>query len=1029
MTSNSLFKKFSSKIIWVLTILFLFSFTAFFFTACNEAESDINEPSYSYTETDDGLISNGLFNYGTLNLDFTTISSLPKTNVTGWSVSGATSGVSSGVVDVTDDGWARLIEKLYDDNDFLTYAEATFGFSKTDVKTALKDELGKEPTSSEIKKEIIDSYLTLNVPNPKKYSDEADDKIFMLNNYDKNSLGHGINQYVTSASTINLEKGKYGKFTVWVKTQNLRDYDNNNDYGAYVGLNTSFNNTAQAKYRIENIITDGITENNGWKQYTLFVKADDVYDTSVTLVLGLGVDKHNAVEGTAYFDDVKFEYVSKSDFDASVIEDTEYLIYGDTTNDIIRDSNNSIYLYDMSLDKYVQDDEDADATVDRTASFSNFVKADNNIAVLGGYTTSHTGAKGDKFGTATLANGALLGGDHVADSLDSKVIQLTNASYTLSYQLASDNYFSVQPKHYVYVEFYVKNELSKFASSAITFDIFEVYNNGSKTQKSPAITSISTISKDWTKVSLLVKNNFETDARYFYIDVVIGPTDVATANTAPEYASGKVTITNPLFATGLTEQLNEQEKENVNYKLYTLFSNTSNASIALYAGMQQDFVEDSTSELYDMNYAASDIGAIINGPAIPANYTGVTSNHAYIVNENEYSGYVTKVNDRSGVNGKAGSYAGLVNTKYISNYTLSGIADALSFKNGDTNIQPLMIYNHTADSYGYISTEKTISSSAYAKISVDVRVSEGATAYIYLVDVSGKTKEVMTFDNDKLALPQAQELAITVTSDMLQDKDWVTVTFYIATGATAKNFRLELWNGEREGANKSSGFVFFNNIDFSLSGAFTEPTDVADAFTVSGNPLYDIGKGIEPNAITYTRKLTDLEKQFNEEQTDSEKLVSYKPTYVWAKDNANIYAIFNTIDPVEVDPYSSETEDDEDASAGCTAETDPSTFWLSFSSIVLGVVLLLAIIMLFVKNIRRRRKANASDAKSHYKIVSRSRIYKSKVEEQTSNDDVVDDETNNDNFVEEEIEETEAGDEEQTDEYIYGEVQNFGDDE
>ncbi|MBQ8426653.1 MAG: hypothetical protein IJX16_02700, partial [Clostridia bacterium] len=425
MTSNSLFKKISSKITWILTILFVLSMSAFFFTACNETDSDVDDPTYSYTDTNDGLISNGSFSYGTTNIDFTTITSLPRVSVNGWTKSSSSSDVNSGVIDVSENGWKALINKLYDDNDFLTYAQSAFGFSKDDVKEALKESLSSEPTNSQIKEKIISEYFTgedgkINYfPNPGKPSDSTDNKVYMLNNYDKDRLGHGINQNITSSSTIKLEKGNYGKFTVSVKTQNLKDY-NNSGYGAFIALNNSFNSSSQAQYRIQNIVS------NDWKQYTIYVKADEVYDTSVTLVLGLGEGNNNVVEGTAYFDEIKFEHVDKAKYDASVIEDTQYLTFGDSSNDVLADSNSAVYLYDMTLDKYLSDSENE--IVSNVSAF----KKTETVVITNDYTQSSTGVSGNKFGQATVTNGSISGGEHIADTLDSKIITLDKASYTLT---------------------------------------------------------------------------------------------------------------------------------------------------------------------------------------------------------------------------------------------------------------------------------------------------------------------------------------------------------------------------------------------------------------------------------------------------------------------------------------------------------------------------------------------------------------------------------------------------------------------
>ncbi len=1021
MTSSN-FKKIGSKLFLTLTILCLLCMSIFYFAACKETETtDISDPTYSYTETDEGLLTNGSFNIGTSSLDFSTLSSLPRTSVNGWSKSSSASDVNSGIIDVSDDAWKQLISKLYDDSDFLAYAEKTFGFDKDDIKEELKGTSDSDPTSSEIKEKIIADYFTdsdsktNHFPNPKTHADALDTKLYMLNNYDKDKIGHGVSQYITSSSTFTLEKGNYGKFTVWVKTHNLTDWNPNTDFGAYIGVKNTFNGTSQAQYKIENIIS------NSWKQFTIYVKADAVYDTSVTLVLGLGQDSFNAVEGSVFFDDITFEHVDSSKFSA-VADDTKTMIYGDTSNDIIASSTHTTYLYDMTLNEFISNKDNE--TIDDIADY---LKADNTVNIDDNYTSSNTGAVGNSFGMASVipvspaSNPA-----HKADTVNAIKVDLDKASYTLTIK---SNNFNVEPESYTYIETYVKNELSKFGSSLITFDVFEDLNgNGDKNDdgknKTSAVASVSETSDSWTKVGIMLKNNFTTGNRKFIIDIVIGPVDVATALTAPEYATGSVTISTPFISNGKTTQYDDNEQENDNFVMYSLLNSTANGSVALFGGMQQDYVEDSSSTSYSLNYAASDIGAITYRPANLNNYTGVVANHAYVMNENEHDNLETNINDR--VNGKNGSYAGLINTKYVNNYALAGINDALNHS-GKDDIQPLMIYNATADSYGYIGSENSIAPSSYAKISIKTKVVGDAVAYIYLVDVSAKSKDVMIFDEDNIIFETSKELSFKITSDLMNDDGWATVNFYIATGATTKNFRLEVWNGDRTAQNKSQGFIFFNDISVSTSGAFSEPTKLADTFTVSGNPLYEIGENNidKANLKEYTRKLTDLEKEYNGEQTDSSKLVSYSPSYIWANNDTNIYAIFNTIDAVENDPYAIDVEEEE-TDSGCIAKTDPSTFWMSFSSILLAAVLVLAIIMLIVKNVRRRRKARASDAKSHYTITSRvkthreNKIKQQKQAKESYSDEVVEDISN----------ETDTNTEEQSnDDYIYGDVQDFGDED
>lgn len=106
-------------------------------------------------------------------------------------------------------------------------------------------------------------------------------------------------------------------------------------------------------------------------------------------------------------------------------------------------------------------------------------------------------------------------------------------------------------------------------------------------------------------------------------------------------------------------------------------------------------------------------------------------------------------------------YAGLINKKYAANYreelnSLQGaerenywlykLADAAGVVIDDedtwweqifgTSTQPLLIYNDAQQAYGFIGASTNIASSTYSTVSVRVKASVGATAYIYLVDTT-----------------------------------------------------------------------------------------------------------------------------------------------------------------------------------------------------------------------------------------------------------------------------------------------------
>lgn len=1050
MTRKNILNKTKSRFIITLLTICLLCASLFVFTACETKENtSTTKPNYSYSETNDTLISNSYFAYGTADVKLT---AYPKSSVTGWSKKAETDMSSSsskyGVIDVSDEGWTNLLNKLYDDSYFLNFFKIKYDFEDSDVKTAL----GKaNPSSNEIKEYVISNYFkstsAFKYPegttavnqfkNPGVHTGANDNKVYMLNNYlSKDNVGRGTAQKITSSTNITLNKGEFGKVSVWVKTQNVSGLGV--DYGANIRLSNSFNSTSQADFGIYNI-TD--TE---WTKYTIYVKADEVYTTSFNLVLGLGADRFSATEGTVYFDDVEFEHLTAEEYKKAVESQSvvaRAMNYDSNeavkinASDLKSGSSVSPALYDMALNTYIAN------------NASDYKKpldiSDANV--LGNYTTSNKTTEsgfisGDRFAD-TPATKSIKSLDKTAFPYAEKAIELSlsKSSYTLSFY--KDNPIKVEAGNYVYVEFFLKNELNKLGATNVTVDIFDILGNTER--KRAAVYSTSEVNDEWNKIGLVLKNNFETGTREFYFEIVVGPTDVAATDYAKDYASGKITLSQPTIATGLAKEFVDEDEtiKTEYYDLYSLFSSTANATTALYAGSASDYSEIAEeTESYSLTVAPSDKGVIESKPAIPNGYKGIVSNHFYITDAKDAT---TSIN--------TSKTAGLINTKYLDNYDEATYGNVKAKLDGaydlDNNIQPLMIYNATSTQYGYIGNSIAIASNAYAKFSVTLRVVDNAKAFVYLVDTAGAIKDVLTFEdftvnadvygnavtNGTSLSGKDMKFAFEVTSSMMQEDGWLTVEFYLATGANSKNVRIEIWNGSRDASVSSTGHVFVKDIQSKSSSAFKEPSNSKAAWTESGTPLYEIGEKAFDELYVYKRALTETEKKFNGEQTDSSKLISYESKYVWGKNQSTVYAIFNTLDPVETDPYAS-TDEEETTKGGCTVETDPSTFWLSFSSILLGVALAAAIIMLIVKNAIRRRRANASDAKSHYKVTSRSRIVKKATEdekEQKVEEPIVEEESEEESVEEpeeaqEEVSEEENQEEKSLDEYVYGDVQDFG---
>lgn len=1008
MTKNDCSKNLKTKLILVLTVMCLLFSCLFGFTACKKSVS-VTDPTYSYTEDTDNKdekIKNGTFS---LNADKTADSAFPVTSATGWTKStdnsSASSAVNSGIVKLTADSWAKTVETLYSDSDFEKYVKNVFPDKKEELEAA-----------SDKAEYVAENLFKLPEKHP---GDNVDDYAYMLNNIRSESYYElGTAQKLSASSSLSLEKGKTYKISVWVKTRNVKGD------GANIRLTNTFGGSSQAGFRISGIKCDS------WTQYAIYVKADANYDCSVTLVLGLGYgngsssEALNYSEGTVFFDDVVAEEIDSVPAAAPV----SVISYGGT---------DKINATPVDVDGVLSCTYDMNVSFGAPCTVTNLTAADvdfteSNAEKDGAPITSKTYNPASSFsfsqdaGVSTVnVNGA------------SVTVKLTDAPVT------------VAPRSYYYLSFLIKTELNKFGSEDVNIVTTDnpSYKNPRKT-----FTAVSDAS-EWKKVSVLVKNNFESGDRTFDLSLVIGPSDVAAVKYNSEFATGKVLVKDFEFKTGSIDKADyvtadyEDGTDNPEYKLYnSLFNSTATATVALYAGNAADYTEESKdSASYSLKYADGNIGEIEQFPTAVNGYTGVVSEHE-MVKEN---GAVTATNGRTGKTGDGnGNYAGLINSKYLNEYkTLAGLGD-ISDKlgdYGDDNIQPILIYNAAADSYGFVGTTKNIAASAYAKVSVTLKAVDSAKAYVYLVDVSTKAKTVLQFedfnasnDTDKIGLEgnafkgAEHQLMFTVDKNTENTDGWVTVTFYVAAGANAKDFRLEIWNGSRDGEAKSQGYVFVKDVSISTSSAFSEPASWGSAFSTSGNPLFDVKSIYLKELVGYKRTLTSTEEKFNKEYPD--KAVSYDPTYVWAKNDVMIYAIYNTLDAVENDPYAN--INNEDDKSGCAAKTDPSAFWMSFSSILLGVVLILAIVALIVKTARRKRIANRNDAKTQYKVKSRidshrenqkrnaktAKTAKKEIEEE-ADENVTDDAP----VSEQADDAAESAAEQNLDSYVYGEVQDFGD--
>ena len=114
MTTKSIFKTLTGKLIIILLTLAAISFSAFFLFACGKDSSETTtEKTYQYKSEDTSPISNMNFDYATEDFAY---EKFPYTTST-WSRKldngSKTSQVNSGIIDISEDGWKALTEKLF----------------------------------------------------------------------------------------------------------------------------------------------------------------------------------------------------------------------------------------------------------------------------------------------------------------------------------------------------------------------------------------------------------------------------------------------------------------------------------------------------------------------------------------------------------------------------------------------------------------------------------------------------------------------------------------------------------------------------------------------------------------------------------------------------------------------------------------------------------------------------------------------------------------------------------------------------
>lgn len=776
-------KKFRRRSLTALTLALSASLTLGVLAACTTPDNTTeDEEEETTSQTDTQKIRNGNFEfYSEMDVEDKKEKLDLISSPTSWSfTSGSpTSDTTSGIIDTTEWNYLSTSGRA------LTSVEDAYAHWNDDEVTAydrLKfldefedeiDDLDSDSAEAKLFDEFTYSidyedveYLSeiSKAPTPRTDAAEGETGVLMIHNRRTSDSVLGTGQYYTSSTSISLDAGTSAKISVWVRTDDLTHYYSDNEEtevlgnaGAYIRINQTVGGTTLDPVYIENISTNG-----EWKEFTIYVRANSFTSSSFTVVLGLGQgssdNRLGYVNGYAFFDDVSCEVLTSAAFDDAAAtgictiddEDDAKRFEGKTFSSVKIDLDADL----GSADDLAITNGDAAITKDPDGGKSNVVY---NGPYADDYAKTVTAAE---LATATASNSYLkniydtdfAGSFPFAEADDNMTVIMLMSVSSAPYTATSDVY-TLGAKQHMIVSFWVKtSKIGGTGASATLVDGENRTQIAAFDSTTVATVDIDDETKDiyngWVQCFFFVSN--ETDsAKQFTIEFSYGPTDVASAEQTA-YDDGYAAFTN-------FEVLADVNAKYIDY--------ASTDSYAVKATLTGAVDNDSA-----FDQAGVDTNRDIRNTLAPtANFTAVPNASKSIV-----TGGVENTDPTT-----YGLYTGLLNAKYAANYSavsdsaawsgaLTALADSNSYTDsslseaelwwakifGDYNAddtrassrvanQPLVVLNTSSEavnSYGFLSGSLSVAASSYQRISMRVKLSEGATATFYLIDTSDVKK-------------------------------------------------------------------------------------------------------------------------------------------------------------------------------------------------------------------------------------------------------------------------------------------------
>ena len=984
--------KFNFKTLLVLFLSITLCLSTALTVACNNDDSSSSSSSSSTEEevvypTDTQTVLNGDFEFSTFtkdNDDFPVASSISwvrsSDSITSSAVS---SSYTSGIINTEAAAYAEIASKA--------------GFHKIGDT----EEYFNPGTPFDIEGVYADGDFFVNeedAVNDDKLVMQGS-KILMIHNEVKGSdgkgNGEGTAQKFTSSASLSLGKHEFAKLTVWVMTHDLVSaYASTNEFGAYIAVQNTVS-AATTPLVIKNINT-----NSQWAKYTIYLAPSDFATSSFKVVLGLGFGskeiRREYVEGFAYFDNVHFETISKADYDTGIAEvdaNDVYKLYTDIANpDDVHEVVEDLTANEFGKTYASNDATTGDKFTNRTFSLTharNAIAAPDEVFKYGTSKTNeyvngqlvNADDKGNAYTKYTLADAltavnTYLGADKEIKAFDESVKDTSGALYFLHTNPSSSTYTSnrmqILEGKYSKLSFWVKVDTKYPTDTALTVTLND-YGTDDTLAAEPTKTVIASNvnTRDyendnyngWMEYIIYISNTLDADAnsdemRYFTLTFDFGTTANSITNVW-DLTEGYAIVS------GYTmDVLTEKDYGIADTSTYTYAKKVS-LSADRPNGVES---EEENKDSYNFTYGANDKNYVKKEPATNVvAYTGVVGGSTLVGGQNDTAYAHEDV------------VAGVINSEYASAYgaDVESALNGLTANGENQYVQPLMIKTTGTTSFGYVGSNATISAGTTMLISVDVKVTDNAEAYIYLTNsdaldsfnVLGAYLKGQKVENGALVdsgkvLDKEYVIKVTAADTV---NGWATVRFVITAGDDAIAYRTELWNGERDGEAKA-GIVLFDNYS---------ATSVASIKNLRDELRLDYGVDYSAGEIVSIERIPTLITYTDDDGNDATKYKEYEATDVYEY-HASILTMFvdlTTVDAVtEIDNTTSEDESEDDTTEdGETDSSSETSFsWaLQITSIIIAGVLVALLIVVLVRMLVKKYRKNKGSSNNYYNRDSR----------------------------------------------------------